>query len=91
MAPPAQPVHPESKDELASWHEKYHSFFELGMLYTMIAGLLNLLAVYDAYAGPAVDPPEEETEAERDSSRRRTKKSSGKTKWEAGKAAAGGG
>ena len=44
-------------DELAQWHKKYHLYFELGTLYTMIAGLLNVLAIYDAYAGPAVAAP----------------------------------
>ncbi len=50
---------PAGPDELAQWHEKYHAYFELGTLYTMIAGLLNILAVYDALAGPAVSVPED--------------------------------
>ncbi|MGE0758249.1 MAG: DUF6677 family protein [Pirellulaceae bacterium] len=41
-------------DELSKWHLRYHSYFELGTLYTMIAGLLNVLAVYDAVAGPVL-------------------------------------
>ena len=49
-------------DELAGWHLDYHTFFELGTLYTMIAGLLNVLAIYDAYAGPVIAVPEEVTE-----------------------------
>ena len=49
-------------DELAQWHLKLHSFFELGTLYTMIAGLLNVLAIYDAYAGPVMAVPYEESE-----------------------------
>ena len=39
--------------------------FELGTLYTSIAGLLNLLAAYDACCGPIIAPPgkkEEETD-----------------------------
>ena len=70
MAPPAQPVRPEERDELARWHEEYHSFFELGMLYTMIAGLLNVLAIYDAFAGPAMSEQDEDSDGERDSGRR---------------------
>jgi hypothetical protein len=52
MAPPKQPVQPESEDELAYWHKTLDASFELGTLYTMIAGLLNILVVCDAYAGP---------------------------------------
>lgn len=26
--------------------------YEIGLLYTMVAGLLNILVIYDAYAGP---------------------------------------
>ena len=52
MAPPRQPVNPESEDELAYWHKELDADFELGTLYTMIAGLLNILVVCDAYAGP---------------------------------------
>ena len=39
-------------------------YFELGTAYTMIAGLLNLLAVYDAWGGPVfpVEPKKEEEE-----------------------------
>ncbi len=51
MAPP-HPVFPSHNDLLAEWHLRYHQYFELGTLYTMVAGLLNILAIYDAYAGP---------------------------------------
>jgi hypothetical protein len=44
-------------DELSQWHLTYHSYFELGTLYTMIAGLLNILAIYDAAAGPVLYAP----------------------------------
>lgn len=47
-------------DELAQWHRKLHSYFELGTLYTMIAGLLNILAIYDAVGGPVLFSPEED-------------------------------
>ncbi len=46
MAPPRDP------DELAAWHERLYRYFDLGKIYTMIAGLLNVLAIYDAFAGP---------------------------------------
>jgi len=62
MAPPTrpdEPVAPDGNDRLAQWNYEWHSFFELGTLYTVVAGLLNVLAIYDAYAGP-VPPPEDE-------------------------------
>ena len=34
-------------------HRRLHRFFELGTVYTMIAGLLNILVIYDAWGGPA--------------------------------------
>jgi len=43
--------------------------FDLGTAYTMIAGLLNLLAIYDAWGGPVfpepVKPKEDDEEDER--------------------------
>jgi hypothetical protein len=48
-------VHP---DELAMWNHDLHSFYELGTVYTMIAGLLNVLVIYDAAAGPLILLPE---------------------------------
>jgi hypothetical protein len=71
MAPPQ--VNPDTSgprgdvdDELDSIHFRLHRFFELGTVYTMIAGLLNVLAIYDAWGGPAVMHVEvkEETETE---------------------------
>lgn len=38
-------------DEL---HFQLRSYFDLGTAYTMIAGLLNILAVYDAWGGPVL-------------------------------------
>lgn len=59
MAPPA--INKDG-DQLSSWHKHYHLYFELGTLYTMIAGLLNVLAIYDAYGGPVIVRPEEPEE-----------------------------
>ena len=54
-------------DEVAKWTYDYGFFFELGSVYTMIAGLMNILVVYDAYSGPLMvieekkkSPPEKE-------------------------------
>jgi len=60
MAPPRDPR--PGADEQAEWHKRYHSFFELGTLYTMVAGLLNVLAIYDAYAGPFLPDSEDDKE-----------------------------
>jgi hypothetical protein len=46
MAPPV------TKIERDDWHRALHRYFELGTVYTMIAGLLNVLAIYDALGGP---------------------------------------
>ncbi len=51
MAPPR---FVNNRDELSDWHMKYSLFFEMGTLYTMIAGLLNVLAIYDAFSGPVL-------------------------------------
>lgn len=53
----------ESELDLA--HRELGSWFELGVVYTMIAGLLNILAIYDALEGPAYED-EEETEKTQD-------------------------
>jgi hypothetical protein len=68
MAPPKQPVLPETEDELARWHKRLASRFDLGTLYTMIAGLLNVLAVCDAFAGPFVPAPDDEEDPKKPSS-----------------------
>ena len=49
--------------ELDSWHEKTASGFDMGTLYTMISGLLNLLVVFDAFAGP-LPPPAPKTKSQ---------------------------
>jgi hypothetical protein len=47
------------RDQLAQWHRQLGKFFEIGTLYTMLAGMLNLLVIYDAWAGP-LGPSDEE-------------------------------
>ncbi len=53
MAPPA------NLTELNDLWKSLHRRLELGTVYTMIAGLLNVLAIYDAYGGPVRLEPEE--------------------------------
>ena len=50
---PATPENYREKTEVDVWYEKYSRGFELGTVFTMIAGLLNILAVFDALSGPA--------------------------------------
>ncbi len=51
MAPPRSP------QELAEWHLGLNQRFEMGTLYTVVAGLLNILAIFDALWGPAGEGP----------------------------------
>ncbi|HET6879326.1 MAG TPA: DUF6677 family protein [Pirellulales bacterium] len=54
MAPPkivgAGPNDPDSLDGL---QKRLSHFWEMGTVYTAIAGLLNILVIYDAWGGPA--------------------------------------
>ncbi|MEX2559048.1 MAG: DUF6677 family protein, partial [Pirellulales bacterium] len=57
MVPPR--INEGVDDELDGLQKRLHRYWELGTVYTMIAGLLNILAMYDAWGGPAfVVPPQ---------------------------------
>lgn len=77
MAPPAGPIDPQNNDVLGQWHIEMKHQFEIGTLFTVIAGLLNLLAVYDAFCGPAILTPEQKEKME--SRRRKRRRRSGET------------
>ncbi|NIL98923.1 MAG: hypothetical protein GTO62_17885 [Planctomycetales bacterium] len=47
----------DAPHELDMWHQQYHSRFEMGTVFTMIAGLLNILVIFDAAAGPVGSSP----------------------------------
>ncbi len=51
-------MRPPNGNERKQWQFRLNSAFDLGELFTMIAGLLNVLAIYDAYAGPFVPEPD---------------------------------
>ena len=60
-----------SGGQLSLWHRRLGRFFDIGTLYTLLAGLLNLLVIYDAWAGPmrpvrsdGEDPDSDETAAQ---------------------------
>jgi hypothetical protein len=50
---------PPGPNELNEWNRQLPHRFELGTVYTMIAGLLNILAIYDAWGGPVASEEEE--------------------------------
>ena len=66
MAPPHGPVTPEANDVLGMWHAEMRQFYDLGTLFTVVAGLLNMLAIYDAFAGPAIHENADATESDHD-------------------------
>lgn len=55
------PMSPREENQL---HARHGNFLEIWMVFTWVAGLLNMLAVWDACQGPAYaygdEPPEEE-------------------------------
>ena len=71
MAPPAGPINPDYPDTLAMWHFDYKHMFEIGVLYTFVAGLLNLLAIYDAFCGPAIVTVAQKEELEKRKKRKK--------------------
>ncbi|TWU56946.1 hypothetical protein Poly51_28650 [Rubripirellula tenax] len=56
MAPPFRPVLESEADEVSAWYARRGAGYELGTWYTVIAGLLNILVIYDAYGGPLAIP-----------------------------------
>lgn len=52
MSPPRRPVSEENADEVSAWYARHGAGYEMGTWYTMIAGLLNILVIYDAFSGP---------------------------------------
>ena len=56
MAPPHRPVIEDRADEVSAWYASSGAGYEMGTWYTMIAGLLNILVIYDAFSGPLAVP-----------------------------------
>lgn len=52
LSEPGRPFRQVLNDELSLWQKRLGRRFEIGTLYTVIAGLLNLLVVFDALGGP---------------------------------------
>ena len=55
---------PMQQDEVLALHGKLGKFHEIAMVFTWVAGLLNVLAIWDAVEGPAYGFGEESTESE---------------------------
>ncbi len=51
-AGPSDPNH--DQPSVGELHRQLHHYFEFATFFTMVAGLLNVLAIYDAWAGPVV-------------------------------------
>ena len=69
MAPPrlqTSELDLHGRPSLHQLHRRLARYFELGTVYTMVAGLLNILVIFDAFAGPIVVPGKEEDEADSD-------------------------
>jgi len=54
---------PGEGDQSAHWQYQLGFYYDLGTVFTMIAGLLNVLAIWDAWGGPAIQPDEDEEPA----------------------------
>lgn len=66
-APPRpfeDPNNPLGTATESTLHKHLHRYFELGTVYTMIAGLLNILVIYDAWGGPVAILPRKEERPE---------------------------
>lgn len=57
---------PLSTHDLDEWNRLTASGFDMGTLYTMVAGLLNVLVVFDAWAGPLPPPVPKKRQREKD-------------------------
>ena len=69
MAPPAGPIYQDQRDTLGMGH------YDMKHKYCIVAGLLNLLVVYDAFCGPAILTPEEKEKIEAKKNKRKNKHS----------------
>jgi hypothetical protein len=67
MAPPRTPNMPENnvnfdQPNIDTLQRVFNRYFELATTYTMIAGLLNVLVIYDALSGPVIVGPTKKEE-----------------------------
>jgi hypothetical protein len=51
-------------EQVSHWQRRLGRWFDIGTLYTMLAGMLNILVVYDALSGPLGTPTDEDRRKE---------------------------
>jgi hypothetical protein len=69
MAPPpleGRRPFDDRRETLSDLMKRLNYRFELGTVYTMIAGLLNILVIYDAWGGPVIVEPAKRKKEETD-------------------------
>ena len=67
MAPPAESANNRfNQPTLDTLQKKLNHYFELGTVFTLVAGLLNILAIYDAWGGPVFAETKEEDDEDDD-------------------------
>jgi hypothetical protein len=50
-------------EQVSHWQRRLGRWFDIGTLYTMLAGMLNVLVIYDAWAGPLGTPTDADRKA----------------------------
>jgi hypothetical protein len=78
---------PRSTQELNGWHRQLNQRYDMGVLYTMIAGLLNFFAIWDAAAGPAPSEPADKKKKDKKDDSKKDELKSAESKPEAKTAA----
>jgi hypothetical protein len=53
-------------EQVSIWQRRLGRWFDIGTLYTMLAGMLNVLVIYDAFAGPLGTPTDEDRKAHKE-------------------------
>ena len=71
MAPPNSPFSEKPKDNptLNDLYQNLGRYFELGTIFTVIAGFMNILVIFDAISGPVI-----ESETKNDDKKKKEKK-----------------
>lgn len=65
MAPPSsnQKVNPGKNPTLNQLIARLHRYFDIGTIYTVVAGLMNVLVIFDALRGPLYEEEEGEKQS----------------------------
>ena len=70
MASPNSPNtdKPKGNPTLNQLHTRLGRYFELGTIFTVIAGFMNILVVFDALSGPVIETEKKEAEKKKENS-----------------------